>query len=217
MMTPTLTVLAALLAACSPGAPQGPAYAPAPQAPQVYYQPQPYASPQPLAYYVASPVASDWHLSVAGAKLQLDAADGMRSTCEGLTILVPGAPPAAVAVSGREIRVTSGAEGADHLTATALRVTRGGPAGALVTLEGSAHLVCVRQGKRAEITAERIAVNLATGQIQSEMGPAAVPQPPAPSPAPPPVVPASTCPAPATPAIPYSTPSYSSGPVAPSP
>jgi hypothetical protein len=93
-------------------------------------------------------------------------------SCEKLSILATGVEPTEVAVGSNQIRVSSGKDvkGGDFLQATADRVSRSGPEGTVVILEGTAKLLYVRQGKKAEVSAERISVNLATGQVVSDLG-----------------------------------------------
>src|SRR5262245_40662917 len=132
-------------------------------------QPQPYSSqmsPAPLS------TASGWTLSIVEGKLHLQTADGSRSTCEKLTILISGVHPIMVAVCENQIRLTSGKEegrSSDFLRATARKVSRSGPDGATVILEGNAWLVYVRKGKRIDVSTDLVSVNLATGQVISEM------------------------------------------------
>src|SRR5262249_59345926 len=58
----------------------------------------------------------------------------------------------------------------DSLAGSALRVSRTGPKGCILTLEGEATLTLIRQGKKAELTADRISVNLVTGQVEGQIG-----------------------------------------------
>lgn len=171
--------------ACGPG-PQMPACTPpsvtgypsailppAPAQPQVYYVPQ----PAPLAAPYVTPGASTWTLSVAGGKLHVLTNDGMRATCEQLTLLVSGVEPALATVAEIQIRIALGKDckDADCLQATADRVTRSGADGALLTLEGNAKLLFVRKGKKVDVSADRVSVNLATGQVVSDLAPQPVP------------------------------------------
>jgi hypothetical protein len=118
-----------------------------------------------------------------GAKVQVQTSDGMRATCEGLTIHVNGVEPLRVSVLGKQVQAHCGAQecqagnGCDALQLSADRVSRSGPDGALLTLEGNAKLLCIRRGKRAEMAAEQISFHLVTGHIDCEMGQ----QPPAPA------------------------------------
>ncbi len=163
---------------------------PAPQ-PQVYYYPAPGQQPVP------PPSVPIWNLSVLDGKLQLQTVEGARSICERLTVLVSGVDPVEATVAGQRIQIAGGKDtvGSTFLQASADRVTRTGAEGAVVSLEGNAKLVYARNGKKADISADRIAVNLATGQITSEMD---VPQQVTPI-IPPPVQPVGTCPS--TPAV----------------
>jgi hypothetical protein len=170
---------------------------------------QPYPSPgwsPPPAYgYYAPPPPSpipSWILSAAGGKLQLQTSDGARATCDGLTISVSGAEAVEVLTEGQQIVVRSGVSSPgvaaqETLRGTSDRVSRSGPDGQVLTLEGNARLVVVRKGKRAELVSDRIAVNLATGRVEADLGgstPPAAPYPavtPCAPPPPPPLPPLS--------------------------
>jgi hypothetical protein len=117
-----------------------------------------------------------------GAKVQIQTSDGMRATCEGLSIQVNGVQPLRVSVQGKQVLALCGSQecqagtGCDAIQLSGDRVSRSGPDGALLTLEGNAKLLCIRKGKRAEMAADRISFHLITGHIDCEMGE----QPPAP-------------------------------------
>jgi hypothetical protein len=146
-------------------APPPPVQTPLPALPQ----PQPYSSQTSPAPLSSVPV---WALSIVDGKLHLQTAEGTRSTCEKLTILISGVDPTAVAVCESLIRLTSGKQegrSSDFLQATAQKVSRTGPDGATVVLEGNARLVYVRKGKRIDVSTDLVSVNLATGQVISEM------------------------------------------------
>jgi hypothetical protein len=107
-------------------------------------------------------------------KLHLQTVDGMRSLCEQMKILINGCEPIAVTVSGKHIRMRSGTDGAASpifFEATSQRVTRAGPDGATVVLDGDAHVVYARKGKKIDVSADRISVNLVTGQLVIETEP----------------------------------------------
>lgn len=127
--------------------------------------------PPPQAPYQSTGNAT-WTLTPAGEKLLVETNEGMKAQCELLTILVSGVEPAEAAVMGKQISITGGKDEArDYLLrGTGDRLTRSGVDGALLTLDGHAKLLYVRQGKRAEVSADHISVNLASGQVVSEMG-----------------------------------------------
>src|SRR5687768_16462997 len=58
----------------------------------------------------------------------------------------------------------------DSLVGKALRVTRTGPKGCVLSLEGQATLSLTRKGKKADLTAERISVNLLSGHVEGLIG-----------------------------------------------
>jgi hypothetical protein len=130
--------------------------------------------PAAYGYYVPQPVAVNpapsWVLSAEGGKLQVQTADGTRASCASLTIPVGGAVE--VTAEGKQVHVRSGpsAQTADALRGDADRVSRSGPDGVVLTLEGHAKLTVVRNGKRAEVASDRIAVNLATGHVEADLG-----------------------------------------------
>jgi hypothetical protein len=111
-----------------------------------------------------------------GAKVQVQTTDGMRATCEGLTIHVNGVDPLRVSILGKQIQAHCGAQeclagnNCDAIQLSANRVSRSGPDGAILTLEGNAKLLCIRKGRRAEVAAEWICLHLVTGHIDCEMG-----------------------------------------------
>jgi hypothetical protein len=206
-----------IAAACGPyGSPICPAGTPSLiQSPGVYYY-EPGTNAQGQTYYTpryAPAQVPGTSLSIVNGKLHLLGMDGSKMTCEKFTILVSGVEPAEVSIADKQIKITSGKDvkDGDSLQATAQKVTRVGAEGATLLLEGGAKLVYVRKGKKLEAAAEGISLNLATGQVVSEMGamPAAQdcvrpPVPTAPLPLPgtpaPPVVPSY----PISPAMPYS-------------
>jgi hypothetical protein len=136
-----------------------------PQQPQVYYYPAPMPPPAQV------PMPAGWNLTVVDGKLQMQTADGARSVCEHLTFLVTGVDPVEAVVSGKRIQIACGkdAPGSILLQASGDRLSRSGAEGSIVTLEGGAKLVYVRNNKKAEISADRASVNLMTGQIVSDM------------------------------------------------
>jgi hypothetical protein len=97
---------------------------------------------------------------------------------------VSGAQPVEVSVVGQAVQVTSGEKGQEggSLKATAERLTRSGPGGAILHLEGNATVCYVRNGKRAEVSGHTVTVNLVTGRVEVEMD---SPQPTPPSSPPP--------------------------------
>lgn len=153
-----------------PGIPPGPpATPPVPVPPPGLPQPQPHAYTVPPAPPSCGPV---WNLSVVEGKLHLQTSESMRSTCEKLTILANGAEPVAVAVVDNLIRLTAGKDECEtcaFLQATASSVSRTGPDGATLILKGDVRLVYVRKGKKIDVSAELLSLNLTTGQIISEM------------------------------------------------
>jgi hypothetical protein len=189
-----LVLAAASLAAAQQQPPSPPAAAPAPQAalspytaPQV--PPSAYHAPQPppttyLSLWQAYPYYGvpqpTWALSVSGGKLLIESADGSKAVCEALTIPVEGAAAVELTVEGKHIHVRSvtGECGKccpeqspkDSLAGSALRVSRNGPRGCVLTLEGEATLSLVRKGKKAELTAERISVDLVTDRVEGYIG-----------------------------------------------
>jgi hypothetical protein len=133
--------------------------------------------PSCSAQSVLSPASTGpgWVLSVTDGKLHLQTAEGTCSTCEKLTMLVTGIAPITVAVSDKLIRLGSGKEegrSSDFLQASAQKVSRTGPNGATLVLEGNARLLYVRNGRRIDVSTELLSVNLSSGQVISEMNPA---------------------------------------------
>jgi hypothetical protein len=144
-------------------------------------QPHPgagYPPPQAGAYYVATP-PSGWALSVteeAGkARLQVQTPDGLSASCEQITIPVNGMGSAVVSVAEKQVQVRCDSNvpaggSSDALQGSADRVTRSGADGLLLSLEGKAQLRFMRQGRRAELSADRISVNLANGHVEVDLG-----------------------------------------------
>jgi|SRR5579884_1766799 len=137
-----LLLAVGMAAACGPYVPPGcnvplapscPTPGGPPALPQAPVCPPGYASPP-----VAPPAPPVWALSVLDGKLQLQTAEGARSLCERLTMLVNGADPVEVTVKGARIRLACGKDcvGACSVQAGAERVTRTGVDGALVALGG---------------------------------------------------------------------------------
>jgi hypothetical protein len=165
-----------------------------------------YAVPSPSGYQLP---LSSWAISVKDGKLKIESADGAAAVCESLTIPADGHPAVEVTVEGKHVHVRSGAQECargrkcclkdspqDSLVGSALRVSRNGPKGCVLTLDGDATLTLVRQGKKAEITADRVSVNLVTGQVEGQIGhPPQEPQ----------VVPCTNSPPPGPPADPVPT------------
>lgn len=182
-------------------------------APAYYVPAPPPVAPSQACYPYAG---NTWTLTAADAKIHVQTSEGMRSTCEKLSFLINGSDSVNVSLAGKQVRITSGKDvkNADTLDGTADRVVRSTTDGGFLTLEGNAKFFCSRHGKKMEATADRISINLTTGQIVSEMGP----QLPVPQVQPvytpdcpiPPTVPA---PASATGVVPSTTPA----PSAPSP
>jgi hypothetical protein len=165
--------LAATAQAQPPANPPPTTWTAQPQIQQAYcYVPQPVPAPSwPL-----------WILSADGNKVRIQTADGAQATCEGLTIAVGGSEAVKVTVSDKRINVESGIEPQignthDSLRASADRVTRAGPDGMTLTLEGNARLMLVRKGKKADLVAERIAVNLVTWHVESDLTGSVPPSP----------------------------------------
>jgi hypothetical protein len=205
---------------------------PFPQAAQPY---SPYPTMHPVSYPSVPPLppnnvippplpstpvpgipASGWTLTVAeDGKLRVQTADGLSASVERMTMPVAGAQPLQVSVENRQVIVAwcfdckSGCvKGADCLDGVAERVTRTGGDGSVLVLEGKAKLLCMRKGKKAEIAADRILVNVTTGHIETELSwQQALPQV---TPPPPGIVPVTpTCPQ--GPATRSSTPSRDDG------
>src|SRR5439155_26371420 len=103
------------------------------------------------------------------------------STCETMTVLVNATEPTKGAVSDNVIRLTSGTDAPGclvFLQASAQKVTRIGPDGATLVLQGTAKLVYVHRGKKIDLSSDQISVNLTTGQLIIETEPPQpVPQP----------------------------------------
>jgi hypothetical protein len=74
-------------------------------------------------------------------------------------------------VAEKLIKITSGKDvkDGDLLQATAQKVTRSGPEGATLVLEGNAKLVYSRQGKKIDVSTDLLSVSLLTGQVISEL------------------------------------------------
>jgi hypothetical protein len=130
--------------------------------------------PCPPSTYVQAyqPSGQVWVLSVADGKLHLETAEGTHSTCEKLTILVNGVEPVAVTVSDNLIRLSAGSEACKsscHLQATARKVSRTGPNGATLVLEGDATLSYSQNGKKIAVSTDLLSVNMVSGQVISEM------------------------------------------------
>lgn len=177
-----------------------------------------YATPPMVPTQVYYPYAGNtWTLTAADAKIHVQTSEGMRSTCEKLSFLINGSDSVNVSLAGKQVRITSGKDvkNADTLDGTADRVVRSTTDGGFLTLEGNAKFFCSRHGKKMEATADRISINLTTGQIVSEMGPQLpVPQlQPVYTPECPVLPPTFPAPAPATGIVPSTTPA----PSAPSP
>ena len=144
--------------------------------------PTPPPAPPPMQPGISAAFSvPDWKLSIMEGKLHLQTVDGARSTCETMTILVNGSEPIKVAISDNVIRLTSGTDAPGclvFLQASAQKVTRIGPDGATLILQGTAKLVYVRRGKKIDVSSDQISVNLTTGQLVIETEPPRpVPQP----------------------------------------
>src|SRR5262245_9975720 len=121
-------------------------------------------------------------MSVSSGKLQIESGDGAKATCESLTIPVEGSAAVELSVKGKHIHVCAGASECgtgrcsprsvpqDSLVGKALQVSRSGPQGCVLNLEGEVTLSLVRKGKKADLTAERISVNLLTGLLEAQVG-----------------------------------------------
>jgi hypothetical protein len=136
----------------------------------------PPVSPPPAPTALTAP----WNLAAVdeggSQRLQVVTPDGMRATCERLTLHVKGVPPVAVAIEGKQVQLSYGSAGGENFRASADYVTRNGPEGCQLVLTGNAHLTLTRQGKqRAEVTAELVVVNLLTGQVEASLGAATPP------------------------------------------
>src|SRR5262249_17384372 len=121
--------------------------------------------------------------------LLVQAGDGTGATCERMSLKVDGAALVLVSVEGKQVQLRAGADcrdGGDRdcFGASADRVTRGGPGGATLTLEGKAKLRWTRKGKSTEAAAGGVAVNRLSGHVEAEVGapPAIAPPPPEPTP-----------------------------------
>lgn len=170
---------------CPPPAPSGYGYS----------MPSP-ASPQPGCTFSATKEGGALRLLMVGN-------DGLRSSCEKTTLLINGAAPVTIRVddAGKQVLVGNDID----VKGSAERVNRGGTDGAILTLEGKAQLRCWRNGHQAEMTGERILVNLLTGHVEAELG---APQPATPAP-PTPVTSTTTGPGPGNPALSFT---YGMGP-----
>jgi len=121
-------------------------------------------------------------------KVQVQTSEGVIGWVDKLTLPVGGSELVQVTVNGAQLHVVYG-EGREEdrstVSGSADRVTRGNDGPTLV-LEGNASLQCHRKGMKAESSADRITVNLTTGQIVSDVGPQAAgstsAKPPAPRP-----------------------------------
>jgi hypothetical protein len=108
-------------------------------------------------------------------RLQVQTGPGVTATCESLTFQVGDSRPVTVSVADNQVQVRCRSpiltELGRHpgIQAGAYRVIRGGADGALLTLEGQARLQYQEKGD-ATIRAERIVVNLLTGQVEVELG-----------------------------------------------
>ena len=106
----------------------------------------------------------------------------MQAIFTSMTFQVAGCGPVTLSQAGKQVQVRG-----SLLRATADRLTRGGADGANLVLEGNVRLNYRRNGKRAEVCADRVAVNLVSGHVEVDLGATA----PNPEPPPPPVTPAS--------------------------
>lgn len=167
------------------------------QAPQPCPAPSPTYPPPSSAYW--APTGNDGYATIQPgctfsvvkesntAELLIVGNDGLRSSCKKTTLLINGTASVAIRpdAEGKQVLVGNDTDG--NIKGSADRVSRGGTDGATLTLEGKAQLRCSRNGRQAEMTGDRIVVNLLTGHVEVELGaqpPGTVPPPP-----PPPVTP----------------------------
>jgi hypothetical protein len=111
------------------------------------------------------------------AQLLVVGNDGLRSSCDKMTLLINGTAPLMIRIEGKQVLVHNDTD----VKGSADRVSRGGTDGSILTLEGKAQVRCWRNGRQAEMSGERIVVNLLTGHVEAEMGspqPATTPLPP---------------------------------------
>src|SRR5438874_6391813 len=104
-------------------------------------------------------------LSATSGKIQVQTADGGKMTCEKLEILINGVDPLAVTVVDGAVQVNTGKEVKEgcFVQASAKKVSRIGPDGATLVLEGNAKLVYSRKGKKIDVATDLLQVNLSTG------------------------------------------------------
>jgi hypothetical protein len=132
----------------------------------------------------------EWRIVQEDGKAQIEIRDcaGLRVTSPCLAFRVgPAGPLYRVDELGGQVQIRAGSQPCKaacwpetpevktlrvvpsifSFCATADRVTRGGPDGGVLTLEGNARLSSSGEGRFAEIGAERIVVNLLTGQMNT--------------------------------------------------
>ena len=114
--------------------------------------------------------ASAWKLSVASGSLQVQTGDA-QATCESLSFKA-GGEPFVLSVDGKQVHVDAGLgarlDGV-YVKGNADRVTRTGAGGAVLVMEGHVKVCYGRQGQHAEVMAERVVVNLATGHVETDI------------------------------------------------
>lgn len=142
---------------------------PTPSAPT----PPPKATPKPAPTpTVPAGPGVNWAVSVLEGKVQVHVGDSVLGWADKLMLPVNGVEPIQVMVLGSQLRILCG-EGGEaercRITGAADRLTRGSD-GTTLILEGKASLQCSRKGMKAEASGGKITVNLATGQIVSEVG-----------------------------------------------
>jgi hypothetical protein len=125
----------------------------------------------------SSAVGSGWALSASQGKVMIQSADGAQGMCDSLTIPVARVGMLRVTAdaqvyicSADECSKVPGGTGKATFRLSGNVVTRNGPTG--LTAEGSAKLTWDRNGKRAEVSADRITVDLATGHVETDLVPA---------------------------------------------
>jgi hypothetical protein len=97
----------------------------------------------------------------------------MQATSAGLTFSVPDGFPVAVAVAHGQVEVRGATapqtKEAQRLLGRGRVLRRSGRDGAVLTLEGQARLHYERKGRTAEVVADRIVINLATGHVEVDL------------------------------------------------
>jgi hypothetical protein len=149
---------------------------PAPKSPSSCWTSQ--ATPFPPSCGIAVPASlASWEFCVVkeggATHLQIRGSDGMTAILEGLTF-PGGGQTITLAVGGMQVQFRG-----SSIRGVADRLTRGGPGGATLTLEGHVKMHWGRDDRHAEATCEKAVVNLATGRVEVDLS--ATSPPPLPS------------------------------------